>query len=155
MSHVRRRAMAIAFLVVLSLLTVACPEKRQNYPESTADATPVDPAPVTPGETTTPAAADTQPAAPAILRVTSNPPGATVYIGAQIEGQTLDASTGVPAGQTPCDIPLIDGYVNAGGGISIMLRKPGYRDVIGGISDGRKKIAAGGTYEFTATLNPL
>jgi len=156
----RPRALGIALLLLTASFVTSCNE--QKHPDSsttdaTVEATPVDTtesaataAPVPPVDTQAPPVV-----MPAILVVTSDPPGARVHVRAQLEGQILDASTGRPAGHTPCEVTLHDYDVNAGGGISIYLHKDGYRDVIGGLGDGRKKLAAGGKYEFTARMNPL
>lgn len=152
----QRRSVQAAALLILFSLTTACGD---NEPRSRTDeATVAAVSEATPAETAPqPAAVETQPAvtAPATVTVVSDPPGASVEIGLQVVDNILQPGSGRIACETPCDVTLRDSDVNAGGGISIMLRKPGYYDLMGGISDGRKKIAAGGKYDFSGKLNPM
>ncbi len=151
--------------LVLALLlpATACDEHRsapQTATDATVEATPATPETTTSAEATPPPPTETQPAAapqPAILHVVSDPPGATVYVGAQYDANmVVNAETGrVACEATPCDVTLIASDVKPDEGITMMMRKMGYYDHIGVLSDGHKKIAAGGTYEFSARLNPM
>lgn len=76
-----------------------------------------------------------------------------MYLGAQEANGVVQPDSARHACVTPCLAELRPSDVNAGGGIHVELRKPGYYPLFTGLSDGVKKLDAGGTCELA--LRPI
>lgn len=108
----------------------------------------------TPGrETATPSTDHTtspRPVVRAFLVIESDPPGAQVEVGLQERNGVVTSGTGRMVGTTPCTVELKRSDVSSMGGIVVYLKKSRYLDHSAGISDGMKKIAAGGEYKLSS-----
>ena len=94
---------------------------------------------------------------PAVLSITSNPPGARVVVGIQSVGGVYDTSTGRFVGTTPLAVELSDSdvsYTNGNGNLVIELSLDGYFPSMQLIGVG-SGLEPGHTYELDVTLNPL
>ena len=86
----------------------------------------------------------------AYLVIESDPSGAQVEVGLKERNGVVTPGTGRMVGTTPCKVELKSSDVSSRGGITVLLKKSRYRDHIAGISDGMKKIAAGGEYKLSS-----
>lgn len=88
----------------------------------------------------------------AYVEVTSTPEGGQVTLGHPIINGVTQLTKGRAGGVTPCKIELRASDVDSLGGITIQVEKSGYLPSVTGLSDGAKKISAGGGYQVSLTL---
>jgi hypothetical protein len=145
MRHARWILMAA---LMLSLAVLACDSEPTYVP-------PKEPPP--PPEDTERVPEEPPVTGPAMLSITSNPPGARVVVGIQSVGGVYDTSTGRFVGTTPLTVELSDSdvsYTNGNGNLVIELSLDGYFPSMQLIGVG-SGLEPGRTYELDVTLNPL
>ena len=137
-------------LWIASLIGCSHQPAPQQHQPPTPTGTAVAPTPQPPTSPVKPPPAPVKVAA--YVEVTSTPEGGQVTLGHPIINGVSQLTNGRPGGVTPCKIELKSSDVNSMGGITIQVEKSGYLPSVTGLSDGAKKITAGGGYQVSVTL---